>query len=146
MYSCLKCENGSEPYDMIMSYTRWNALRATVGFSDTRSRYSENVPSQCCSRKFVTSSLRSMMLINGLVLAMAMGTPIYGSIAPIARSPVCFFSAGVGQRSGLPVSPSPAHLLPLRRSLMPRGYPRPPWQQPRCHRADPAPLQLYVPF
>ena len=29
---------GSEPYVRIMSYTRWNALRQTVGFSVTISR------------------------------------------------------------------------------------------------------------
>ena len=50
-----------------MSYTRWNALRATDGFSATMSRYSQNVPSQCCSRKWLTSSLRSISETSGLV-------------------------------------------------------------------------------
>src|SRR3954467_2080222 len=65
MYSCLNCWNGSEPYVRIMSYTRWNALRATDGVSATRSRYSQNVPSQCCSRNRVVSSRRSRMLVSG---------------------------------------------------------------------------------
>jgi hypothetical protein len=60
MYSCLNCWNDSEPYDRIMSYTRWNALRAIAVFSATCSRYSQNVPSQCCSRNLLTSSLRSI--------------------------------------------------------------------------------------
>src|SRR5438270_11963026 len=49
-----------------MSYTRWNALRATAGCSSTTSRYSQNVPSQCCSRKRLTSSLRSMIETSAL--------------------------------------------------------------------------------
>ena len=36
-------------------------MRATVGVSITMSRYSQNVPSQCCSRKRETSSFRSMI-------------------------------------------------------------------------------------
>jgi hypothetical protein len=59
------------------------------------------VPSQCCSRKLVTSNLRSMMLINGLFLAMAMGTPIYGLIAPTARSRV-YCVAGIAERTACP--------------------------------------------
>src|SRR3954453_11631123 len=59
MYSCLNCWNDSDPYDRIMSYTRWNALRDTEGLSETRSRYSQKLPSQCCSRKCEVSSLRS---------------------------------------------------------------------------------------
>src|SRR5436305_505955 len=35
------------------------------------SRYSQNVPSQCCSRKFEVSSLRSTIEIKGLVLVVA---------------------------------------------------------------------------
>src|SRR5947207_2034910 len=47
-----------------MSYTRWNAFRATDGFSVARSRYSQKFPSQCCSRNRLVSSRLSMMLIN----------------------------------------------------------------------------------
>src|SRR5688500_5949637 len=65
MYACLNWVNGSEPYDRIMSYTRWNALRATEGLSVTMSRYSQNEPSQCCSRKREVSSLRSRMPTSG---------------------------------------------------------------------------------
>src|SRR5687768_15228202 len=73
MSSCLNWLNGSDPYDRIMSYTRWNALRDTDGLSATRSRYSQNDPSQCCSRKREVSSLRSRIPTNGfdaIVLAM----------------------------------------------------------------------------
>src|SRR5687767_1107943 len=51
-----------------MSYTRWNALRATDGLSWTMSRYSQNVPSQCCSRKWDVSRRRSISETSGLVL------------------------------------------------------------------------------
>src|SRR5690348_16697104 len=51
-----------------MSYTRWNALRATDGFSTTMSRYSQNEPSQCCSRKWETSSFLSTIEMSGFVL------------------------------------------------------------------------------
>src|SRR4051812_50175297 len=55
-----------------MSYTRWNALRATDGFSTTMSRYSQNVPSQCCSRKFETSSFLSTIETSGFCLTAGM--------------------------------------------------------------------------
>src|SRR5688500_11249944 len=65
MYSCLNWVNGSEPYDRIMSYTRWKAFRATEGLSVTMSRYSQNDPSQCCSRNREVSILRSRMPTSG---------------------------------------------------------------------------------
>src|SRR3954471_3387677 len=70
--SFLNCVNDSRPYVWIMSYTRWNALRATDGFSTTMSRYSQNVPSQCCSRKFETSSFLSTIETRGFVLTAGM--------------------------------------------------------------------------
>src|SRR4051812_38711316 len=44
------------------------------------SRYSQNVPSQCCSRKWETSSFRSTIAISGFVLvAMFVFNSAYGS-------------------------------------------------------------------
>src|SRR6266545_5394943 len=58
MYSVFPC-------DRIMSYTRWKAVRVTLGFFRTRSRYSSKVPSQCCSeydRRSCRAAMRDTQL------------------------------------------------------------------------------------
>src|SRR3954453_3975255 len=84
-----------------MSYTRWNALRAIAGFSATCSRYSQNVPSQCCSRNLLTARRRSIrptrlvdpallpppVLLLLLVLLMAMSVSLRLCLNVSAESP-----------------------------------------------------------
>src|SRR5947209_13893245 len=96
-----------------MSYTRWNALRETVGVSMTMSRYSQNVPSQCCSRKRETSSFRSMIdtrLLLLLVVVVGIGPDLPSpglnrSHAP-ARATHPFITVSHREAAGRPINES----------------------------------------
>src|SRR3954452_7082547 len=52
------------------------------------SRYSQNVPSQCCSRNLLVSSLRSMIETSGLFFTAIVFTPKTADAEPPVGSPL----------------------------------------------------------
>src|SRR6185436_17909755 len=91
------------PNDMIMSKSRWYAVRATLGSWRTRSRYSRNVPSQCCSRYDRMSCSWAIIPRIGLLAALLVSFDI------------------VSPRSGTEVTPSlPIERLSANRCVCPR--------------------------